>query len=262
MGTPDVSEKAGQVRAVVRALSLLREIAASEIGLSLTAAAEKTGLPASTTHRLLTTMEAERFVRFDAVTGLWHIGVASFTTGAAFSRTRDLGALAKPYLRRLVDQTGETANLFIEAGGYVVCLDQAESRHTMRAITAIGGRMPMHASGAGKAMLSRMPADRRDAILTRLPLTALTPKTLTSAQDLQAALEAARQSGVAHDDEEHAEGLRCVSAAVLNEDSRPVAAVSVSGPVARITPERLEELADHVRAVAADITREFGGRPV
>ncbi len=259
---PGEGDRTGQVRAVVRAMSLLREIAAAEgPGLTLTEVAERAGLPPSTTHRLLTTLESERFVRYDVAAGTWQIGVTAFVTGSAFVRTRNLLMLAKPYLRRLVDLTGETSNILVENGGEVVCLDQAESRHTMRAITQVGGRMPMHASGSGKILLALMSRDRRDAVLGGHPLDALTPNTITDPERLERELAEARQRGVAFDDEEHAAGLRCAAAPIWSETGQPVAAVSVSGPAARLTDDRLQELADQVARVAADITAEFGGRP-
>lgn len=254
------SERTGQVRAVVRATALLREIAASDAGLTLTQVAERTGLPPSTTHRLLTTMESERFVRYDVAAGIWQIGVSAFVTGSAFVRTRNLLHLAKPFLRRLVEMTNETANIFVESGGQVVCLDQVESRHAMRAITQVGGRLPLHASGSGKALLSMMSKDRRDRILSALSFTRLTPATITDRDRFEDALEEARRAGFASDDGEHAEGLRCAAAVIFGEAGEPVAALSVSGPQSRLGDARMKELGQHVRQIAQEVTMEFGGR--
>ena len=131
----------GQVLSLTRALSLLRHLAESGDGMSLTELSESTGLPPSTTHRLLTTLESERFVRPDPQGGLWRIGVAAFFVGAAFARSRDKLTLTRPYLRRLMELSGETANLFVESDGEAICIGQIESRHAMRAITGVGGRV-------------------------------------------------------------------------------------------------------------------------
>jgi IclR family acetate operon transcriptional repressor len=122
-------------------LTLLRHLAASGDGMSLTELSEAAGLPPSTTHRLLTTLESERFVRPDPHGGAWRIGVAAFIVGSAFARSRDKLSLARPYLRRLMELTGETANLFVETDGEAICIGQIESRHAMRAITGVGGRI-------------------------------------------------------------------------------------------------------------------------
>lgn len=252
-------DRTGQVRSVVRALTVLRAISASDSGLTLTGVAERSGLPASTTHRLLTTLESERFVRFDSGSGVWQIGVNAFVVGSSFTRTRNLLSLAKPFLRRLMDMTGETANIFVENGGQVVCLDQVESRFTMRAITQVGGRLPMHCSGSGKALLSQMPPERQARLLSDMPLDLITPRTVTDQTALIAQLTKARTQGVAIDDQEHAEGLRCIAACVFGELGQPIAAISASGPTSRITDARIEEITQQVRQIAAEITTEFGG---
>lgn len=249
----------GQVRSLTRALSLLRHLAESGDGLTLTELSEAAGLPPSTTHRLLTTLESERFVRPDPQAGVWRIGVAAFYVGSAFARNRDKLAVTRPYLRRLMETSGETANLFVESDGEAICIGQIESRHAMRAITGVGGRVAMHCSGAGKALLAFMDPARRERLLTALPLTRETQRTITDRERLGHDLEEAARRGYATDDEEHALGLRCVAAPVFDEFGWAVAAISVSGPSARIPAERLAVLGRTVAQVALEATREFGG---
>lgn len=254
------AERAGQVRSVTRALSILTALSTAETGLTLTEVSEKVSLPPSTTHRLLTTLEAERFVRFDTGHGAWTVGVAAFMVGAAFGRTRSLLTLAKPYLRRLMETTGETANIFVESDGQVICMDQVESHHTMRAITQVGGHVRMHGSGAGKALLAHMKAERRAQLFSVQGLPALTPKTITDPEQMARHLAEVRSHGVAFDDEEHAEGLRCAAAPVFDEAGQAIAAISISGPVGRLTEDRLPPIAAQVRRIAGEITAEYGGR--
>lgn len=253
--------RAGQVRSITRAVSVLRALAESPDGLTLSETAAQAGLAASTAHRMLTTLESERFVRFDSASGCWHVGVAAFTVGAAFARTRDVIVLARPYMRRLMEQTGETANIFLESGGEVVCMAQIESRHSMRAMTRVGGRMKMHWSAAGKAMLAHMRPEHARRILDEHGMPRATPRTRVAAEVLLEEMAEIRRSGAAVDDEEQAEGLRCVAGAVLNEAGLPVAAISVSGPKSRVTDERLGPLRESVARITAEVTREYGGRP-
>ncbi len=252
-------EKTGQVRSVTRALTLLRTLAGSANGMSLSETAAEAGLAASTAHRILTTLESEHFVRFDQTDSLWRIGVDAFTTGAAFLRTRDVIALTRPYLRRLMEQTGETANVFLETGGEVLCMEQVESRHSMRAITRVGGKVRMHCSGAGKAMLAFMPDESRAKIIAHHGLPRETATTITDLAGLDSALRQIRARGYAVDDGENAEGIRCVAAPVLNETGVPAAAISVSGPAARIDDAKLAHLGAIVSKVAMEVTRSFGG---
>lgn len=254
------SKTTGQVRSLTRALSLLTHLAKCGDGMSLTELSEAAGLPPSTTHRLLTTLESERFVRPDPQGGLWRIGVAAFYVGAAFARSRDRLSLARPYLRRLMEMTGETSNLFVESDGEAICIGQIESRHAMRAITGVGGRVLMHTSGAGKALLAFMEAPRRQRVLSSMPLARITERTITSRAELERVLDEVRAVGFATDDEEHALGLRCVAAPIFNEFGDAVAAISISGPSARIPAERLLSLGRMTAQAANEATRDFGGQ--
>jgi IclR family acetate operon transcriptional repressor len=238
----------------------LKALAVTSDGMSLSELALVVGLPISTTHRLLTTLEAERFVRLDPAEGHWQIGVEAFRVGNAFARTRDLAAIARPHLRRLMEETGETANLYLAVDGEAVCMAQVECRQTMRAIARPGGRVPMHASGVGKAILAGLEADEVQAILRRHGVPRLTERTIDTPGRLEAALGGIRRRGWALDDEENAIGLRCVAAAILDEHGRPSGAVSVSGPSVRIPDERLAELAAAVRRTARELTRATAGR--
>lgn len=249
----------GQVRSLTRALTILRQLAGRPEGLSLTELSDAAALPPSTTHRLLTTLEAERFVRPDPQTGLWRIGVAAFFVGSAFVRSRDKLALARPYLRRLMEMSGETANLFVQSEGEAVCIGQIESRHAMRATTGVGGRIGLHASAAGKALLAHLGEGSRRKVIGATNLPRLTDATLIDAERLQRSLEDVLRSGYAVDDEEHAVGLRCIAAPVFDEFGQTVAAISVSGPKARIPDERIAVLGEMVTRAAAEVTREYGG---
>ncbi|GBD42627.1 Transcriptional repressor IclR [bacterium HR40] len=251
----------GTVRSVVRALSLLRTLAGTGDGLTLSELAELSGLPLATTHRLLVTLEAQRFVRFETTTGVWQVGVEAFTVGSAFARSRDLALLARPIMRRLVLETGETCNLAIEDEGEAVYLAQIESREMMRAIARRGGRVKMHCSALGKAVLAWLPDEALTAVLQRHGLPAMTTRTLTSPRALRAELARIRERGYAIDDEEYALGLRCVAAAVFDEHGTPFAGLSISGPTVRIPDARIPALGNLVREAAASLTAAYGGRP-
>src|SRR5829696_2943139 len=142
----------------------MRALAESGDGMTLSDVAQIAGLPPSTAHRLLTSLQQERFVRFDAAAHVWQVGVEAFVIGNAFVRTRDVVVMARPYLRRLMEEGGETANLCLEQDGEAICMAQVECRQMMRAIARPGGRVQMHCSGAGKAILGWL----ADAELTRI----------------------------------------------------------------------------------------------
>lgn len=248
-----------QVQSLTRALTLLEEVARIEHGASLGDLAARVGLAPSTAHRLLKSLEAARFVAHDGERGLWFVGVKAFNVGAAFLGARDVVALARPAMRALMEESGESVNLAALEDGEVVFLAQVECRQMMRALNRPGGTAPLHASGVGKALLAALPADEAALLAGRRPLARFTPGTVVDPAGLAIERERARRRGYAIDDEEFSPGLRCVAAAIYDGSGRPVAALSLSGPSARITDARIDELGRLVRDRARAITQAIGG---
>jgi IclR family acetate operon transcriptional repressor len=247
------------VQSLTRALGLLNALARHDQGLGLSEAAKETGLAVSTAHRLLSTLQHENFVRFDPERSVWMIGVQTFIVGSAFLRARELTGVARPLMRQLMERSGETVNLAVEEGGEAIYVAQIECRKTMRAIARPGGRAAMHCSGVGKALLAAMPEDEVERIIALRGLPAATAKTITTPAGLRAELQAIRERGFAIDEEENAIGLRCVAAPVFDENGKPVAAISLSGPTARIGDDLLLSLGEAVLDAARQITSGLGG---
>ncbi|WP_288904742.1 IclR family transcriptional regulator C-terminal domain-containing protein [uncultured Sneathiella sp.] len=256
-----VSVRTGQVQSLTRALSILNVIAENPPGLSLTAIAKSLTLAPSTTHRLLTTLQEERYVQYDRDSSRWQIAMQAFVTGNGFLVSRDLVTVARPYMRRLMELSGETVNLAIADGDKVIYLAQVESREMMRVFSKPGNSVPMHCSGVGKAILMAMGARDVARIIETQSLIKLTDKTITDPKLLYDELSSSRKLGFAVDDEEHAIGLRCAAAIIYDEHAEPLAGLSISGPAARISKDRLLELGRITVEVATEITAALGGRP-
>ncbi len=266
--TPKKSRTAGaraggdQVQSLVRALALLNRIAeSSDDGATLTDLAQQVGLPSSTAHRLLTTLEQERYVRFNHEGRHWSVGVQAFVVGYTFTKTRSLAGIARPHMRHLMEDGGETVNLAVEDEGEAVYLAQVECRQMMRAFARPGSRVPLHCSAVGKAMLSAASNKRLAKILHQRGMPRLTVKTITSPSALRADLERVRACGYAVDDEEHAIGLRCLAAPIFDETGDVAAAVSASGPMARISDDRMTQLGALVLEASRAISRDMGANP-
>ncbi|WP_342596001.1 IclR family transcriptional regulator [Salinicola lusitanus] len=250
----------GHSQSLVRGLNILEMLAATPDGLALSDVAEDVGLAPSTTHRLLQALFQQGFITQDVESGLWKIDVKTFRIGNSFLEARDFVATARPFLRQLTATSGETANLGIRDDGMVVYLAQSESKQMMRMITRLGSRAPLHASGVGKALLAWMPPQEFEQIVAGRTLEGETPNTLTNVETLRDQLVEIRRQGYAVDREEHAIGLNCVAATLHDESGLPLAAISVSGPVARIDDSRLPELAALVAETAREITVKIGGK--
>ena len=255
----DPESRDGGVQSVDRALLIIETLAEDDEGYRLTDLAVRTGLSPSTVHRLLATLEKRRFVQFDRDESMWHIGAQSFAVGSTFVRRRNFVTQALPYLRKLRDQTRETANLAVVDDGAMVVLTRVESREIMRSVTKVGGRVPMVASGLGKALLSTYSEEDVFAIIQREGMPRLTSKSIVRAGELCKSLHDIRQQGYSVDDEEALIGLRCVSAVVYDVRSEPLAAISVSGKASRVPNDRLPVLGKLVQEVAAELTKALSG---
>jgi IclR family acetate operon transcriptional repressor len=253
------NDKSGRIQSVDRAMILLEALGREECGYRLSDLARATELSVTTVHRLLTTLQQRQFVQFSKSDNMWHIGAGAFTVGSAFQRERNIIAAAGPFLRRLREQTRETANVGIANDHHVVIADQMLSREHGRAISTVGGRTPMTASGMGKVFLSSYLEEDVATLVARRGLQRITQKTLTSFEALASQLARIKAEGFSIDDEEYRRGVRCVAAPIFNGRREIVCAISVSGSSSRITADRLPQLAQTVKAVAADFSELLRG---
>ena len=250
---------AGRMQSVTRGLTVLEKLAEAQGGILMTDLSQRLGLPPSTLHRLLMTLEKMGYVYQRGEMGLWYVGVKAFSIGCAFLYNRDLVAQTHPFLRALMEKSGETTNLAVFESAEVVIIDQIQCREMMRMIANLGSRPPIHASALGKAFLASMPKADITHLLQRKGLPRLSPNTIDTPAKLHAELHTIRQRGYAIDNEEHAIGLCCVASPIYNEHSEALAAISISGPKPRISDARVHELGVLVRQAATTITAAIGG---
>jgi len=250
----------GQVQSLTRGLQILEALGKGEGGLTLTDVAKRVALPPSTTHRLLSTLEKMNYVYQAGDLGRWYVGLQAFAVGSSFLADRDFVAHSHVSMRRLMEQSGETANLAILDGTEAVFIAQVQCREMMRILVKLGSRVPLHASGVGKAIFAALPDEQIDAILKVKGLARITEHTITAPETMWAALKVIRQRGWSFDDEEHAPGTRCVAATLYDEHAEPLAAISLAGPSSRLPDERIKQLGPVVAHTAEDLTRRLGGR--
>jgi IclR family acetate operon transcriptional repressor len=245
------------VQTVTRALELLDRIADNGEPVTVSALSTISRLPLPTVHRLLKTLVALGYVR-QLPSRRYALGPRLIRLGESAGRA--LGAAAHPFLAQLVESTGETANLAMRESDVVVYVAQVPSRHSMRMFTEIGRRVLPHCTGVGKALLSQLPDDEVKAMVQRTGMQALTDRTITDIDALLADLELIRTRGWAEDNGEQEIGVRCLAVPVLGTGI--AAAISVSGPEARITKESEEQIGPQLIKVASEfadsITTEEG----
>ncbi|MGI9462415.1 MAG: HTH-type transcriptional regulator BhcR [Aestuariivirgaceae bacterium] len=246
------------VLALDRGLMLLSALARNDRN-TLTELALQVGMPPSTAHRLLVTLQKHGLVEFDEATQDWMVGVEAFRIGSSFVQRTNLVDAGRKVMRSLMEETGETANLAIADDGDVVFVNQIETHNPIRAFFGPGTRSPMHASGIGKALLAQMPRKDVEAVLQKKGLSGFTANTITSPDALFRDLEKTRERGWSFDDEERQPGMRCIAAPIFNAYGEAIAGISISGPSVRFPDHVIDELGPKVRRAAAEVTQLLGG---
>lgn len=246
------------VQALDRALTLLTTLAAAP-GLTLSELADTSGQAVATVYRALVTLQGHGMVELEEPGQIWHIGPGAFRVGSAFLRRTKVVERARAPMDQLMRDSGETANLGVEVGDQVLFLSQVETHQAIRAFFPPGTMAPMHVSGIGKALLAWYPEEKTRGILSRQGLERFTSLTHTSETALLRDLARARERGFAIDDQERAEGMRCVAAPIFNSHGEPVAGLSVSGPAFRMGLSDATRIGTLVRTAADKVTEATGG---
>ena len=252
--------KRDSVQSLERAFDLLEALAAGgELG--VTELAHRTGLVPSTAHRLLHTLTKRGYVTQSPETGRYLLGykVVEVASGLEHRRER-LRAVARPHLEGIQRATGETVNLVVLEADRVVYIDQVEGSRNVRMFTTVGTSVRAHTTGSGKAIMAFGPPDAPAALYGDRELERLTKRTLTTLAALEDDFKRIRRRGYALDNEEHEEGVGCVAAPVFDHTGRPCAAISVSGPTARILHEHSSELGALLIGRPATVSEALGHR--
>ena len=246
------------IKSLDRAMEVFEYLSEAQ-GKPLSALADEMGQSPATVYRVLVTLEGRGLVEFDRTEQLWHIGAQAFVIGARYLRRTSLVDRARPIMRKLMEITGETANLGVEKEGHVLFLSQVETHENIRAFFPPGTLSQMHASGIGKALLAHMDFDRLSRILDASELIRYTEHTITESTALHADLEVIRDKGYSVDNEEKNEGMRCIAAPVFDMNNEAVAGISVSGPTSRVSVSEIENLSQPVLEAAHQLTVAIGG---
>ncbi|MEO6349147.1 MAG: IclR family transcriptional regulator [Candidatus Limnocylindrales bacterium] len=219
-------------------------------------------LKKATTHRLLASLRRRDIVAQDPVTRRYQLGMRLWQLGMLALNQVDWIDRARPYLRQLRDETGETTHLAILDEGQVLYIDKVESEHSLRMPSQVGRRLPAHCTGVGKALLAYLTAAALADVIERHGLPSFTPATIIERHILVAELASIRERGYAVDDEEIEPGLRCIAAPIRGHSGDVVAAISIAGPSSRVRREEVDRYADRVVAAARQASAALGAPSV
>jgi DNA-binding IclR family transcriptional regulator len=244
--------KTRTVPALYNALKIIELLADSKHGLSLADLTQMCALSKSTVHYLLVTLERCGYVRKDNRGGRYMAGIKLLAVANAALHNLALRQRTAPFLFSLRMKTGLGVHLAIyehQEAMVIAKLDSSEHRLA----SWVGKRMDLHCTGIGKAILAYLPQDEREEVIKRYGLARKNDNTLCNRKRLLADLDQVVRLQYALDDEEDELGMRCIGVPIIGPDYRPIAAVSISGSVSELTPERIPALAVEVKTTARSI---------
>ncbi|MBM3597686.1 MAG: IclR family transcriptional regulator [Alphaproteobacteria bacterium] len=249
-----------RIQSIARANAIIEVLAMADGGwVALRDIAARTGLVKTTAFNLVTALVDVDMVEHDAASGAYRLGLQFLVYGRAVERRTDLVGWMRPYLMRLCMATRETVNLALPCPTDVLIVDSIEGSQSLRVTSYSGTRAFYHSTACGRALLAWRPPAVRSQILTLAPLTQLTPHTTVDPAKIEAILAECLLNGFATEVEENELGAACVGAPVRDASGEAIAAVSVAGPLARMTPDTrarigailVETLDDARRAMSA-----------
>lgn len=251
------ASKTPSVPALEHAIDALELLASSRAGLTLSEVARRLGIPKSSAHCLLLTLERRGYLhrneRSRFLFGLKLFGLANMALSGLELREK-----AAPFLRSLMVRTRLTVHMAILERNEAVLIEKVEPVGICRLATWLGKRMDVHCTALGKALIAWLPEEEIDAILRDHGLPRHNENTICSGRRLKDDLARTRQRGYAVDDEEDELGARCIGAAVLDGGSHAVGAVSISGTVEEISNENVTFLAERLAEAVALISAALG----
>ncbi len=225
------------VKSADRTLDVIETLADSRRSRTLAELSAELAIPKSSLHGILRTMAQRGWVELDSTGTRFGLGLRALRTGTAYVDRDDAVARVQPILDWLTSELGETAHLGRLDGTDVVYLAKRESPHPIRLYSAIGRRLPAHATALGKAVLSTRPGGSVAQLLPR-ELVALTSKTITDLPALTVELARCRSDGYAVDRSENSDDVQCYAVALAPRNGAQVTdAVSVSIPLFRLSDE-------------------------
>lgn len=246
------------VNSVGKALDVLQVFDQGAPSLSIGQISLQLGMPKSSVHRLVATLEQRGFLTREAGNGRYRLGARVLQLASVALAGLELRQNARSQLERLSHELGDTVHLAVLDEGDVIYIDKIESPRKVQMISHVGGRAPAHCTGLGKAMLAYRPEHEIRRIAAERGLHAYTPSTITNVEELLAHLATVRLRGYAIDQGEHESMVRCVAAPVWDYQDHVIAAISATTVIASWAPSHLEAMVTNVLEATRAISESMG----
>jgi len=240
----------------VKGLNLLETLVLSDEPRGVTDLGQDLGLTKSNVHRLLQTLVAKGYVAQEPGSDKYGCTLKLWELGSLVADRVELPKISRPYMEGLASATQETIHLSILDGSEVLYIDKIDSPQPVRAYSRVGGRAPAYCVATGKVLLAYIAKERLAAIFPEL--IKFTPRTVASLDELEADLKKVREQGYAINRGEWRDSVCGVAAPVFNAPKKVCAAIGISGPIDRLTPGVIRDVAPAVMDAAQKISRALG----
>lgn len=255
----DVESRArGGVQSIGRAFAILEEVARNRDGIGLADLSKRVGLHNSTTFHLVKTMVSLGYIRQLKESKRYRIGRPLFALAASALDEMEMVSMATPVLDDLSRQTGESSHFAARMSDAVVVMARTPGPGAFQLTDRVGVVRPAYCTALGKIILAALRPDQLDRYLDRVELKSLTAKTITNPQRLRRELQEIRRAGIAFDDGEFDNEVRCAAMPVQDFSGQVVGAIGISGPVWRLSIQALQTKARDLEDAAERLSEAFG----
>lgn len=252
---------ATQVVSVARALELVELVVEGPAeGLSLAEIARTTKRSKSAILATLRTLVDFGYVRSIEPGPKYLPGMTLIRFGDLTAVKDPLGAIARPILTELSEESGLTIRVARNVGGFPVFIERVDGPGVVRFHTPLGARELPHVNSAGKAILAELSDKEIREVARECGLVSRTKKSITTVPELMAEIEKVRHDGFAIDDEEDVQGIYCIGAAIFDHFGKCIGAISATGVRRDLTPTQVKRLGKLVMKYADQITNQLHGR--
>ena len=244
------------VKSAERVLKIFELLESSSDGLTNKDISSRLQFAPSSTIALLQTMAENGYLSVDEQKR-YSLGGKLVSLGAVAASRFDIGRMATPYLKHLMQTLGETSFLGVLSGDEIVYIAKENCERTINTNAQIGSRKPVYCTGLGKAFLAFLPPEESRDIVNKLDFHKYTDNTIMDIQELRSQLQEFRLQGFATDDQEIEENLWCLAVPIYDGYHRMVAAISVSGPKERMMDKK-ELITQEMLKAVRGLSKELG----
>ncbi len=250
------------VQSVSKALDILEVLVFSDEELGATELSQTLQIQKTSTSRLLHTIEQRGYVEHNLETGNYRIGLKAFEMGQVYLHQLGLLQAAKPIITSVVEKCDESAYIATLRGNDEVYLDVIQTSKPLRLASRVGSIAPAYCTAAGKVQLAYLPPEDLEKRLSSTNFVSMTDETIVDVEELRKDLSLIADRGYAMDDQEFELGVRCIGVPIWDHTGQVIAGVSLSGPISRMTDERVgKELLPMMLEAGREISRRLGFDP-